>query len=124
MSGSININSDPKALVSAGDMSGSIASIGIDLQGVDSYAIQAVYTGSPVGTLKLQLSTDAVAPGPDSNVALNVVNWSDYTGSSLAISAAGDVMYKIDKGGERWVRLIYTRSSGSGTLNATFNGKS
>lgn len=109
-------------MVSSGDMSASINSNGMDLQELDKYSIQAVYSGSPNGTLKLQISNDLVSRGPDSNPAANVVNWSDYTYSSLNISAAGSFIWKLPRKGEKWVRLVYTRSSGSGTLNVVFSG--
>ncbi len=111
-------------MVSAESMGASINSKGVDLQGLDVYSIHAVYSGgTPVGTLKLQISNDIVGAGTSSDPASLVTNWTDYTGSSLSISAAGDYMWKVTSSGERWVRLVYTRSSGSGTLNVTFSGK-
>lgn len=88
------------------DMSQNVTTNSTDLQGLESYSIQVVYTGSPNGTLKLQLSNDNVS-------------FSDYTGSSTSIAAAGSTMYKIVRNGERYVQAVFTVSSGSGTLNAT-----
>ncbi len=102
-------------VVDAGSMAASISSDGIDLQGMGKYSFHAVYTGSPNGTLKIQISNDQVSQ-PSS-----VINWSDYTGSSTTISAAGDTFYKIERDGERWARLVFTRSSGSGSLNVISN---
>jgi hypothetical protein len=82
----------PVTLLAAGDMAGSLNSNGVDLQQIFMFAIQAVYTGAPVGTLKLQVSNDDVQPSSTSNPSANVVNWVDYTGSSQAISAAGNFM--------------------------------
>lgn len=112
MSGTRDIADSTKVIVSAGDMSATINSIGTDLQGTSAYTIQAVYSGSPTGTLKIQISLDRVSE------ASSVTTWSDYTGSSLSISTAGDVIYKVERQGERWVRLVYTFTSGTGTLNA------
>ena len=125
MSGSSVITYKNAKIVTAGDMSATITSSGVDLQGVNNYCIQASFSGSPSGTFKLQISTDLVPVGPDSNPAVNVVNFSDYTGSSQTISAAGNYAWKVDAGGERWVQLVWTASGGStGVLNVTFSGKS
>lgn len=122
---------DAVPIVVNGDMSqATINSIGLDIGQVYVSAIQAVFTGSPVGTLKLQVSCDNVAPvqwssgsAIVSNPAANVVNWTDYTGSSQTISAAGNFAWLINPVGFRWIRLVYTKTSGSGNLNVTFNGK-
>lgn len=114
----------PTQIVTAGNMSSAtITSIGIDLNQLDLDSIQAVWTGSPVGTLKIQVSNDIVAVAPGANPAANVTHWSDYTGSSTAVSGAGDITYNMTFVGYRWVQLVYTKTSGSGTLNATFSGK-
>lgn len=113
-----------------GNMASSINSNGVYLDQLATYAIQAVWTGSPIGSLKLQISCDAVPPlfsptgsSTVTNAAANVVNWSDYTGSTVAVSGAGNWAWKVDISGEFWVRLVYTESSGSGTLNVNFTGK-
>jgi hypothetical protein len=72
--------------------------------------IQAVFTGTPDGTLKLQISNDDT-------------NWTDYTGSSEAISGAGNFAWNIINIGFQYVRLVYTRSSSTGSLSATVSGK-
>lgn len=123
MSGSIDIQYKTLQIVTAGDMSANINSNGPDLQGINEYYIQAVFTGSPVGTFKLQVSSDIVAVGSDTNPSANVVNWIDYTGSSQSISASGNFAWKVDAGGERYVRLVYIFSSGTGSLNVIYSGK-
>lgn len=111
-------------IISACDMSGaSCISSGIDLQQIGTLSLQAVYTGAPVGTLKVQVSADNVQPSQTANPTANVVNWTDYTGSSVAISAAGNTLYNMTFAGYRWARLVYTKTSGTGTINATANGK-
>lgn len=116
---------DPVQIVTNGDMSQTtIASIGIDLQNIFGYAIQAEWTGgSASGTLILQLSTDIVNVASGANPAANVVNWSTYSGSSTTVSGPGNFVWNAADAGYRWVRLLYTKSSGTGTLNATFLGK-
>ncbi len=72
MSGTTNSQDKSITILSAGDMSGDLESSATDIQGISNYSIQVVYTGSPVGTLKVQISMDDII-------------YSDYTGSSVSI---------------------------------------
>jgi len=84
------------------------------------YSIQAIFTGSPVGTLKLQGSSD---PVPDANFsAANypVVNWTDIAGSSNSVTGAGTIAYDVSRSAYSWVRAIYTPTSGTGTITVQF----
>lgn len=104
-------------------MTSDCTSYGMDINQLKYYAIQAVYTGAPGGVLKLQISTDDVKAALGKNPAANVVNWSDYTGSSHTVSAAGNFTWNVFPAGYRWARMVYTFSSGTGSLDASFNGK-
>lgn len=80
--------------------------------------------GTPAGTFKLQVSND---PGRESkggaaNVT-EVTNWTDYTGSSQAITTDGDHAWNLANIGYKWARVVYTRTSGSATLTGRVNGK-
>lgn len=97
-------------LLSGGDMSGNITSNAQQLNQMALSAIQAYWTGSPVGTLKLQISNDNA-------------NWTDYTGSSTSVSGAGNFVWNLVYAGFPWVRVVYTFSSGTGSLSVTVNGK-
>lgn len=105
-------------ILSACDMSTTACTAtGVDLNQLNLASMQAVYTGSPVGTLKVQVSNDNV---PHQN---QVTHWTDYTGSSVAISAAGNTLYNMSFVGYRWARLVYTKTSGTGSITATMSGK-
>lgn len=110
-------------------MATSSNSIGIDCNQHALAAIQASWSGTPVGSLKLQISNDIVPVDPsDTNLvgtdpAGLVVNWSDYTGSTVAVSGPGNFTWNLVYVGYRWIRLVYTSSSSVGTINATFSGK-
>jgi|SRR5579859_1256123 len=105
-------------LLAAGDMSTSeVDSTPLDLLGWKDADLQAVFTGAPVGNLKLQTSDDQVPNG-----AL-VANWSDYTNSSTSVSAAGNFSWHLTSAGYRWVRAVYLKTSGTGALNVTFTRK-
>jgi hypothetical protein len=120
----------PVQIVTNQSMTTSFNSIGIDCNQHALASIQAEWTGATAtGTLKLQISDDIVPVQPTTgnpvgaNPAGEVVNWSDYTGSTTTVSGPGNFMWNMVYVGFRWVRLVYTSSSGTGTLNATFAGK-
>lgn len=78
------------------------------------YSIQLVFTGSPVGTFKLQASID---PYSGSNpTGDTITNWTDVTDSDQAITAAGNHMWNVENAGYTWVRVIWTVTSGTGDL--------
>lgn len=118
-------NFTPAAMMTNVSMAASSNSIGVDVNQLNLMSIQAYWpsTGTPVGTLKVQVSNDRVSVSTTSDPAANVVNWTDYTGSTTTVNGAGDVLYNMTFAGYRWARLVYTRTSGTGTLNASFSGK-
>lgn len=78
--------------------------------------LQAVWTGTPTGTFKVQTSGDPDDAPP--------TNWDDYPESEVAVAgAAGSQSWDIVKTGASWARLVYTNASGTGTLNARSNLK-
>lgn len=112
-------------LSSAVDMGSSFNSTGINLISQYAYSIQGVWTGgTAVGTFKLQGSND---PGDNGvgNTANQPTNWTDISSSSQAISGSpGSILYDVTECSYRWVRLVYTRTSGTGaTFNAHMNVK-
>lgn len=69
--------------------------------------IQLVFSGTPNGTFKLQSSCDVTF---DPSL---VTNWDDIPDSSQSVSAAGSHSWTVaDR--YKWVRVVYTRSSGTG----------
>lgn len=124
-------------ILSSASMSGSVVSQGIDLQYYFGWSTQAVWTGNPIGTLKIQVSDDIVfqnqagiapAGGPilPTSPAAQVVNWTDYSGSSASTTSsasAGSFLWNASEVGYRWMRVAYNGSSGSGILSVNFIGK-
>lgn len=107
--------------MSAGDMSGNLNSDPFRIEHLHGYAIQAVFSGSsPTGTFKLQASCDHPKPDTTSQAP---TNWTDVSGSSQAVSANGNVLWDVSLPGYSWVRVVYTRSSGTGSCNIRVNGK-
>jgi hypothetical protein len=107
-------------IVTNGDLSAaSVTSSVVLLENIAGYTVQCILTGSPVGVLKLQLSCDF---GTDL-AGTGVANWTDLTGYTANITAASGVAFNADFSNYRWVRLVYTRTSGTGSLNARINIK-
>lgn len=104
-------------IITAGDMSqATVTSSAIDVGFYDVVSIQNIYTGAPVGTLKLQVSNKFVANSTCATIAN--ADWSDISGSSYAIAAAGDVVYNLANISYKCLRAVYTKTSGTGVLNA------
>lgn len=121
----------PVQLVLNQAMTADINSKGIDLNQTPLFSIQASWTGTPTGTIKLQASNDIVQVDPSNSNPVGpdpaglVVNWSDIPSSSQAIAgAAGNFLWNQADVGYRWVRVVYTFASGTGTLSVTYSGKS
>lgn len=90
-------------------------------------SIQAVWSGTPTGTLKLQVSNNAFKDnvGTDDSNSWNAgATWEDLPGSSCDTGgAAGHHMWELWKCGYEAIRVVYTRSAGTGTLNLYFIAK-
>lgn len=79
--------------------------------------LQAVYTGTPNGFFKLQASNDDVP------LTSQVTNWTDVIGSTQLISSSGSIMWNLNGAFYRWVKIVYTVTSGTGVCNITVFGK-
>lgn len=98
----LNLNS-----ITSGDMAGDITGISINVQ--QAVRLCVVHTWSngstPVGTIKVQGSNDNT-------------NW--VTVNSQALSGnSGSLIYNDSSVGYAYVRSVYTRSSGSATLDSS-----
>lgn len=106
----MRVNEYP-SLVTNGSMGADITSSAMPVTQGQIAAIQAVWTGgSALGTLTLRISNDNVT-------------YSDYTGSATAVSGAGDFLWNLISCGFNYVKVKYTRTSGTGTLNVTSSYK-
>ena len=110
--------------LSGTDLSSNVTSDPIWLGHIAHYSIQLIFTGTPMGAFKLQASNDEGAKTNNLENA-SITNWTDITGSSTNITAAGDLLYNVENAGYRWVRLVWTDSATvTGTLTvARYNLK-
>lgn len=103
-----------------GDMSTSFNTVAVDLAVYESFCVQAVWTGAPVGALKIQISNVIAEDSTD----IDESDWSDYSGTQQSISMDGNFIWEVTQQDYRWVRLVYIRTSGTGTLTrATFSAR-
>lgn len=111
-------------LISAGDMSGNLASPATNIQFLDNIGIQAnVVSGTPTGVLQVQVSADYLED--NNHNILNAGHWVSLTPAqqSLTAGAPAQTYFDLNQLSSPWVRLIYTRTSGSGSLDAFITAK-
>ena len=101
-----------KLFITDASMGASFNSEALRLLRASEFSIQLVFTGSPVGTLKLQSSSDTTSLGGE------VVNWDDIPDSSQGITEAGSHSWKVEER-HKWVRVSYQRESGTGLCQGT-----
>jgi hypothetical protein len=112
------------ALITSGDMTGTITSKAIDMRQIYGYAVQGIFTGTPLGSIKLQASCDSPPTNEVGGPA--PTNWSDIQESSQSISGAGNWLPNVIGSFYNWVRVVYTPTtpgSNAGTLNVRMNAK-
>lgn len=105
-----------KILVDA-DMSADFVSAPILIDQIFGYSFQAFFDDAPDGSFKLQASNDDV-PLP-----AMVENWSDVASSTITVSASGDAMWNVTNAFYKWVRIVWTFSSGTGLAQITYASK-
>jgi len=94
------------------------------LEHIICWSLQLIFTGSPSGTFVIQVSNDPLSYEDVKNGAKTIGNWSDYTGSTSIITAAGDLFFNIKDAGYKWARVKYVFTAGTGSLTvATFQVK-
>jgi hypothetical protein len=113
-------SSGVKLLINAQTMTGNLTSTPFNVQDLDNVALQLNFTGTPTGTFSVEVSLDY-----DPSVASSG-NWVALSLSSTpaASGSANQILLDLSSLGAPWVRVKYTFSSGTGTLNVYAFGKS
>lgn len=93
------------------------------VQFLDNIGFQFNFTGTPVGTFDVQVSADH-SQDLEGNVTV-AGNWTSIPFSTQpAAAGAGATIYiDINQISAPYMRAIYTRTSGTGTLNAFITAK-
>ena len=114
-----------QTLLSGGSMATSINSGPLLLAYAFGYSIQFEYTGSPVGTVTLQGSNDPVPNAKFPQSDFNPTNWTTIQGTTITVPTTDGLTGKLNDSGVyyNWVRLVYTATSGTGSLTVVGNTK-
>lgn len=104
----------PIQIITSGSMTGTstLTSSEIDIQYLSRASIQLVWTGTPTGTFAIQGTVDGST-------------WSPITTNPASIAASGSAGNHLVEGEihSKKMRVQYTNSSGTGTLNAWITAK-
>lgn len=99
-------------VVSSGDMSADVTSDTTNIEHLDNIAYQLVWTGTPTGTFAVEGTVDGST-------------WAalDLSDPILASGSADDALIVLSDLSFVSIRVKYTRTSGTGTLNVFISGK-
>ena len=114
----------PHKVVDAGDMSDDITSDVTVIQNITRIGYQVVWSAgsTPVGTVTVEVSNDYSQNGDGSE--RNAGSWTAVAGISASVSGnSGNGYIDIADISAYAIRLVYTRASGSGTLDVTICAK-
>lgn len=117
----------------AGDMSqATITSTVSNIQMLDNVGIQLSWTGSPVGTFTIEVSADhaqdeygnVTVAGQWTALTVSYLVSSAVTAASSIPTSVGSPIYvDITQISAPWIRVIYTKTSGTGTLTGYLTAK-
>lgn len=95
----------------------------IDCSQIVSLSMHAYFADSTVnGTIKIQASNDECSVGYQP-ANFTPTNWVDVPNQSATITSGSSALLTIPNMTYRWVRAVFTRSSGgSSTVNVSFFG--
>lgn len=115
----------PHKVITNGSMAGNLTSSVTIIQKLSMVSFDIAWSAgsTPVGTITVEVS-NTYAQNADGSVK-TAGNWNTLTSlGTLSVSGnSGNGFIDIDDISAYAIRLVYTRSSGSGTLNVTINGK-
>lgn len=104
-----------------GDMSqASITSAVTDIQFLDNIGIQLDFSGSPVGTFDVQISLNYSIDNL-SNTVISSGTW--VTIASGSTSGGSPIFFDLNQLSAPFIRVVYTKTSGTGTLNSIISAK-
>lgn len=106
-------------------MNASFNGAALDVSHLEGFAIEAKWTESSAtlaGTLKVQVSNTAFLNNVYQQEDPNAV-WSDIAGSSVAVSGSGTQMWNVSSAYYKACRVVWTRTSGQGSIVVTYWAK-
>jgi len=113
----------PYKVITSGDMTFTVTSDVTIIQNLSQVGYDISWVGTPTGAFSVQIS-NTYSQNSDGTVK-NPGNWTSLTLSTTptASGSPGNGYIDIDAISAYAIRLVYTPSSGSGTLQATICGK-
>lgn len=114
----------PYHVINAVTMGGSITGAATNIQYLDNVSVQLIFTGTPTGTFTIEGSLN-YSENPYDHSQINAGTWTAITlpTTASASGAAGDILIDLNQLSFPWIRIKYTRSSGTGTLDAYVSAK-
>lgn len=121
--------------IAAGDMStASLTSTVTNIQHLDDIGYQFFWTGSPVGTFAIQVSSDYAEDYSSPPNVTNSGHWTPMTftyfngtnfitATSIPTSVGSPVFVDIALTSAPWIRVVYTKTSGTGSLTTSVTAK-
>lgn len=119
----------------AGDMStASITSTVTEIKYLDDIGIQLTWTGSPVGNFEIQISADYQQDTNNPPNVLRTGHWvplvltywngsAFVTGTDIPTSLGSPVYFDLALLSAPYIRVVYTKTSGTGTLDGYITAK-
>lgn len=112
-------------LITDGSMTGTavITSKAVEIINLDNVFLQLDFTGTPNGTFAVQVSSDHLED-QEGNI-LVAGHWItlNLSPSPAATGSANDIGIDLNQLGASYLRVVYTNTSSTGTLNAFVSGK-
>ena len=114
---------NPVHVIQSASMVGSITSAAQETKYQDNIGVQFNWSGVPVGTFGVQVSMD-YHQDLEGNIT-NPGNWTTLPLSPAltASGSSGTAYADLNQLSAPYIRLTYTVTSGTGTLDAFINGK-
>lgn len=98
------------ARILSGATNGSVNGSQVDSNQLIAASFHIIFTGNDeAGTFKIQASNDI--PTNNANVFV-VTNWVDIPNATASVASASPKLITINPMSYRWIRAVYTRSSG------------
>lgn len=123
--------SEPFQVITNGAMTGTtvITSLPTNIKYRDSVAYQAKWTGTPNGTFSVEGSVDYNPNLPQAQNPVGTTASATWTPITLsptpaATGSAGNFIINMNQLAFAWIRLVYTNTSSTGTLQAYVTAKS
>lgn len=110
-----------KQVIVNGAMTGTsvITSQITNIRGMDNVFYDIQFSGSPTGTFSVQVSS-SYDPITNPNAIFIPLVLSPVP---VASGSSGVIGIDINQEGAQWIKLVYTNTSGTGTLNAYISAK-